>query len=115
MTRDTAPGGSGARAQDAARTGEPRGRRAGDGEQGLLGFVWRHSRREQLGLLALTTLSFPFVYLSLEVPKIIVNEAISGTDFPRTVAGVALGQIPYLLALCLLGTSKNCPGPGAAA
>jgi len=83
-----APAGAGADRQDAA--------------PGLVGFVWAHSRREQIWLLLLTALSFPVVYLSLEVPKIIVNDAISGTDFPRSVAGVEIGQIPYLLLLCLL-------------
>ncbi len=67
--------------------------------KGLVGFVWRHSRREQCGLLFLTVISFPLVYASLEIPKIIVNDAISGGPFPKVVAGVELGQVSYLLAL----------------
>lgn len=66
----------------------------------LIAFVWRHSKWQQLWLLLLTLVSFPFVYASLEVPKIIINEAINGTDFPRSVLGLELQQIPFLLALC---------------
>ncbi|MFN6978385.1 MAG: ABC transporter transmembrane domain-containing protein, partial [Gemmobacter sp.] len=44
--------------------------------------------------------SFPLVYISLEIPKIIINEAIKGTDFPRRILGFEFGQIPYLLLLC---------------
>lgn len=69
-------------------------------ERSLFRFVLRHSLRDQLGILALTFLSFPLVYLSLELPKMIVNDAISGTGFPREIMGVSLAQIPYLLALC---------------
>mgnify|MGYP001793614071 CR=1 FL=1 len=63
-------------------------------------FVWRHSKRDQLIILALTFLSFPLVYTSLEIPKIIINEAISGTDFPKDFFGLELDQVPYLLVLC---------------
>jgi putative ABC transport system ATP-binding protein len=66
----------------------------------FLSFVWRYSKRDQLIILALTFASFPLVYVSLEIPKIIINEAIGGTDFPKEVLGIELGQIPYLLALC---------------
>ncbi|MEM9146823.1 MAG: ABC transporter ATP-binding protein [Pseudomonadota bacterium] len=65
----------------------------------LLGFVWRHSRWQQCGLLALTLISFPIVYLSLEVPKVIVNDAIAGEGFPKDVIGWPLGRIEYLLLL----------------
>ena len=63
-------------------------------------FVWRHSKREQIIILALTLTSFPFVYISLEIPKIIINDAISGRDFPREIFGIQFQQIPYLLLLC---------------
>ncbi|MFK7944168.1 MAG: ABC transporter transmembrane domain-containing protein, partial [Paracoccaceae bacterium] len=63
-------------------------------------FVWRHSKRDQLIILALTFASFPLVYASLEIPKIIINEAISGTDFPKEILWFELEQIPFLLFLC---------------
>lgn len=65
----------------------------------FLSFVWRYSKRDQLIILALTFATFPLVYVSLEIPKIIINQAIGGTDFPKQVLGIDLAQIPYLLAL----------------
>ncbi|MEM9044111.1 MAG: ABC transporter transmembrane domain-containing protein [Pseudomonadota bacterium] len=63
-------------------------------------FVWKYSKREQIFILALTFFSFPLVYASLEIPKIIINDAIDGTDFPKEIFGFELEQIPYLLLLC---------------
>ena len=63
-------------------------------------FVWKYSKRDQLIISALTVASFPLVYASLEIPKIIINEAISGSDFPKDYFGVEFDQIPYLLLLC---------------
>ena len=71
-------------------------------EPTIFKFVLRHSLRDQMFLLVLTIASFPFFYLLLYLPKVIVNEAID-TDtsaFPVEVLGVELGQIEYLLALC---------------
>ncbi|MEO1490684.1 MAG: ABC transporter transmembrane domain-containing protein [Pseudomonadota bacterium] len=65
-------------------------------------FVWRHSKRDQLIILCLTIISFPLVYISLELPKIIINDAISGTDFPKDIQGFEVDQIPYLMALSIL-------------
>jgi len=71
-------------------------------ETKFLAFVWRYSKRDQLIILAITFASFPLVYLSLELPKIIVNEAINGTEFPKDVFGYQIDQIPYLLLLCFV-------------
>ncbi len=65
-------------------------------------FIFRHSARQQIALLALTAMSFPFLYFSLELPKRIVNQAINGSDFPRRLLGYEVDQIPYLLALCVI-------------
>jgi putative ABC transport system ATP-binding protein len=47
----------------------------------LFKFVWQNSRREQLGILLLILLSLPFYWVSLEIPKRIVNEALQGRAF----------------------------------
>jgi putative ABC transport system ATP-binding protein len=65
-------------------------------------FIFKYSWRQQLFLLLLTCLSFPFLYYSLELPKIIVNRAIGSTAFPIVVFGRDITQIQYLLVLCLL-------------
>ncbi|MBO0735485.1 MAG: ATP-binding cassette domain-containing protein [Alphaproteobacteria bacterium] len=65
-------------------------------------YILHYSLREQIYLVVVTLLSFPFLYYSLDLPKQIVNDAISGTRFPKHFLGIELGQIPYLLALCIL-------------
>ncbi|MEM7500297.1 MAG: ABC transporter transmembrane domain-containing protein [Pseudomonadota bacterium] len=70
-------------------------------DRSMVSFVWQHSKLDQIVLLALTIGSFPLVYLSLEVPKIIINEAIGGADFPRDILGFEMRQVPFLLTLCL--------------
>jgi putative ABC transport system ATP-binding protein len=62
-------------------------------------FILRHSLRQQIILLVMTLLSFPFLYYSLELPKIITNRAIKQNYIPQTVFGVELDQISYLLLL----------------
>ncbi len=69
-------------------------------ERNVFGFIYRHSRKQQIFVLTLTLISFPFLYYSLELPKLIINEAIAGEDFPKALLGVSLEQVPYLFALC---------------
>ncbi len=69
-------------------------------ESSIFRFVLKHSRREQILLLTFTMLAFPFLYLSLDLPKTIINQAIGGRDFPQRVLGYELEQIPFLLLLC---------------
>jgi ABC-type multidrug transport system fused ATPase/permease subunit len=69
-------------------------------EPTLFKYIRRHSWREQIFLLVLTFASFPFLYASLEVPKIIVNKAIAASDFPKEIYGVRLEQVQYLVILC---------------
>lgn len=69
-------------------------------EPTLFKYIFRHSRRQQIVLLTTTVVSFPFLYLTLELPKTIINEAIGGANFPRDVFGVSFEQIEFLLLLC---------------
>jgi ABC-type multidrug transport system fused ATPase/permease subunit len=69
-------------------------------ESSIFRFVLKHSRREQILLLTFTMLAFPFLYMSLELPKTIINQAIGGRDFPQVIFGYELEQIPFLLMLC---------------
>lgn len=68
-------------------------------DKNIYRFVYRYSRPAQLVLIALTLASFPFLYYSLELPKLIVNDAIGGESFPKDLAGFTLDQVPYLLTL----------------
>ena len=52
-------------------------------DKSIFRFVLRFSKREQLYVILLTAVSFPFLYYSLDLPKTIINEAIGGgVDFP---------------------------------
>lgn len=69
-------------------------------EKGIYRFILRHSLRDQITLVIMSAAALPFLYVTLELPKIIVNEAIGGRDFPKTVLGMEFGQVPFLLLLC---------------
>ncbi|MGH7117060.1 MAG: hypothetical protein ACREE9_21515, partial [Stellaceae bacterium] len=74
---------------------------AGDGlEPSIYGFIVRYSWRDQIYVVVITLLSFPFFYYSLDLPKYIINRAISGKHFPQWFLGLELSQIPYLIVLC---------------
>src|SRR5437764_1687113 len=66
----------------------------------IYGFILRYSLREQIYLVVVTLLSCPFLYYSLELPKVIINQAIGGKDFPWTLFGIEFRRISYLVLLC---------------
>ncbi|MEM8700363.1 MAG: ABC transporter ATP-binding protein, partial [Pseudomonadota bacterium] len=70
-------------------------------EKSLFGFIWKYSARQQIFILMVTVLTYPVVYFLLELPKLIVNDAVQGDNFPRDVFGFDFDQIPYLVLLCL--------------
>lgn len=70
-------------------------------EQTFFKFIFRYSMRQQMILLVLTCASFPFLYYSLELPKLIVNDAIGSEDFPKTIWTWEVEQISYLMILCV--------------
>src|ERR671928_1685347 len=67
----------------------------------IYGFILRYSLREQIYLVVVTLLSFPFLYYSLELPKVIINQAIAGKNFPWTIFGIEFSRISYLVLLCV--------------
>jgi len=68
-------------------------------DKSIYGFILRYSLRDQLAVLALTAVSLPFYYLSLDLPKTIVN-AINGKGLREMLDGVRLNQVQYLAVLC---------------
>jgi ABC-type multidrug transport system fused ATPase/permease subunit len=71
-------------------------------ESTIHGFVLKHARRETAWIVLLTLLSLPVYYLSLDIPKTIMNEAIvgKGMSWPTTVFGFQFDQVGYLFLLC---------------
>src|SRR2546421_4541530 len=73
-------------------------------ERSLFGFIIRYSKRDQLLIVPLVIASMVVYYLSLDLPKTIINQAIQGVGFPhddsvRRLLGMDLERLPYLLAL----------------
>jgi ABC-type multidrug transport system fused ATPase/permease subunit len=62
-------------------------------------FILRYSLRQQVILLILIVLSFPFLYYSLELPKLITNLAVEQKYILQTTSGIEPNQITYLM-LC---------------
>lgn len=65
----------------------------------IYGFILQHSRREQIYLVIVTLVSFPFLYVSLQIPKYIVN-TITGKTSSKELFGLDISQDSYLLLLC---------------
>lgn len=70
-----------------------------DLEKDIYRFIWRYSAKDQILILLLTLVSFPFLYWSLDLPKMIVNKAIGGKEFPAEYLGMEFEQMPYLMVL----------------
>ncbi|HUQ74235.1 MAG TPA: ABC transporter transmembrane domain-containing protein [Burkholderiales bacterium] len=76
-------------------------------ERNLFGFIIRYSKRDQLLIVPLVIATMVVYYLSLDLPKTIINQAIQGVSFPsadsvKRFLGFELQRIPYLLALSVL-------------
>ena len=69
-------------------------------DSSIFKFIIRHSKAEQIFVTVMTGIMFPILYYTLELPKIIINEAIGGTEFPTDILGVEFSQVEFLLALC---------------
>ena len=76
-------------------------------EPTIFRYILKFSKAQQLWLLAVIVFSYPFLYLSLEMPKLIVNRAIGATSGPPydvplfgiPVISVDAGQIEFLIGL----------------
>ncbi len=100
-------------------------------ETNLFRYIWRHTRKEQLWILAVVLLSMPVYFLSLDLPKRIVNSPIQGDGFvtpgatqpflkfslalPEVLGGISytfpgfdLERLPYLVALSLAFLALVC-------
>lgn len=71
-------------------------------ERSLFRYIVQHTWRDQVLLLMLTVVGFPLIYINLEIPKRIVNNAIANKKIPETLLGFPVTQISYLMALSFL-------------
>ena len=78
--------------------------------QSVLRFILKNSYKDQLALAGLGLLAMPVLYFTLELPKIIVNEAIDSTHFPHERFGLSFEQEEFLFfasALFLVAIFAN--------
>ena len=75
-------------------------------------FIIRHSMRQQLLLLGLTLVSFPFLYYSLNLPKTILN-FIQGKHTSQDILGFQFDPTAYLMLLCAASEAKCAYGAPA--
>ncbi|TCR66140.1 cyclic nucleotide-binding domain-containing protein [Bosea sp. BK604] len=73
----------------------------------LFSYIWRNSRREQVKILAIVLVSFPFYYLSLDLPKYIITDAIQGRAFPDGVATARLLHVSVAMPAWLGGGQRE--------
>jgi putative ABC transport system ATP-binding protein len=94
-------------------------------ERNLFKYIWRHSWRDQVYILVIVALLQVFYFISLDLPKRIVNDGIRGDAFKKAdvhtlpfmhvsvgpypsiglpevtlFGGIPLDQMQYLFALC---------------
>ncbi len=67
----------------------------------MFAFIWKYSKRQQFILLAVTAFLFPLLYLTLELPKQIINDAIGADSDVINAYGYDIEQVPYLGLLCI--------------
>ncbi len=67
-------------------------------EHSIYKYILRYSKKQQIILTLMSILSFPALYYYLELPKIIINQAIQADDiaFPVEYVGVEFDQTDFL-------------------
>lgn len=68
----------------------------------IYSYVLAHSRRDQFALVLMGLIAMPVLYLTLELPKIIINDVIESGHFPIDQLGYSLNQEEYLFVLSML-------------
>ena len=69
-------------------------------ERSLFSTVLRYSRRQQALMILVSLIAMPILYLTLELPTQIVNNALDSDRFPIVVLGRDLDQVVFLILLC---------------
>lgn len=80
----------------------------------LFGSVLRYTKKQQALMIVLSLTALPILYLTLELPKQIVNNALDSDRFPISYFGYEFDQVTflmllsgfYLLAIILIGLNK---------
>ena len=79
---------------------EPQQERIRGLNSSLFQSVLRYSRKQQVLMIVLSLVAMPILYVTLELPKQIVNNALNSDRFPINVLGYEFDQVAFLLILC---------------
>lgn len=77
-------------------------------EPRLFSYIWRHSKRDQIAICAVVLASLPFYFASLDLPKRIVNDAITGRAFSHGQDTATFLEIKVDWPAFLGGGGRNC-------
>ncbi len=67
-------------------------------EPSLFKYILTHSKKDQILLVLISLASLPLVYVTLELPKKIIN-LLEGSEVPETIFGYDLGRLDFLIVL----------------
>ena len=67
-------------------------------EPSLYKYILMHSKKDQFALVLLSLASLPLVYITLELPKRIIN-LLEGRDLPAGILGYEFDRLEYLMIL----------------
>ncbi len=67
-------------------------------EPSLYRYIWNHSSRDQIFLIILSLASLPLIYITLELPKKIVN-LLEGMPVPEQILGYDIDRLDFLMLL----------------
>ena len=67
-------------------------------ESSLYKYILIHSKKDQLLLILLSVISLPLVYITLELPKKIIN-LLEGMEIPAGFLGFEFDRFTFLLLL----------------
>lgn len=69
---------------------------------GIFRLILRRTRLRQALLLAVAAAAMPILYLTLEIPKHIVNHAIASSSGVIEIDRIVFSQVEFLVVLCVL-------------
>jgi ABC-type multidrug transport system fused ATPase/permease subunit len=64
-------------------------------------YILNHSKKDQIGLILLSLVSLPLVYITLELPKKIIN-LLEGHEIPQEIFGYDFDRFEYLMLLSVI-------------
>jgi putative ABC transport system ATP-binding protein len=76
----------------------------------LFPYIWRNSRREQIKILLIVALSFPFYYISLDLPRHIISGAIQGNAFSQPESTIRFLAFSFAIPFLHNGSSFHFDG-----